>query len=240
MWHFQQAEVRLTLPMAAPRLRNKYQVAHRTRARPSMPGGWQMRQRVLHSMLVVAVVVSALGALCLTAPPACASPAPITLALVTSLTGPSAPETSSDPAGFLARIDLQNAAGGVNGHKLVPLVIDDQTSPAADRDGRAERVVQGGNRHRVGQPALLPRCQVPPGARSARDRVLYGRARVGSAALYEHVLVGPRQRRPLLSRQHPGGEDPQGIRRLRNRLLRLQHLPELVARGGPDRQVVRI
>ena len=64
------------------------------------------------------------------APSASASPAPITLALVTSLTGPSAPETSSDPAGFLARIALQNAEGGVNGHKLVPLVIDDQTSPS--------------------------------------------------------------------------------------------------------------
>jgi branched-chain amino acid transport system substrate-binding protein len=62
--------------------------------------------------------------------PAAASPAPITLALVTSLTGPSAPETASSPAGFLARIDLQNAEGGVDGHKLVPLVIDDQTNPS--------------------------------------------------------------------------------------------------------------
>jgi branched-chain amino acid transport system substrate-binding protein len=57
------------------------------------------------------------------------APAPITLALVTSLTGASAPETASSPAGFLARIDLQNAGGGVDGHRLVPLVIDDQTSP---------------------------------------------------------------------------------------------------------------
>ena len=32
-------------------------------------------------------------------------------------------------AGFNARIALQNAQGGVNGHKLVPLVIDDQTNP---------------------------------------------------------------------------------------------------------------
>jgi branched-chain amino acid transport system substrate-binding protein len=50
------------------------------------------------------------------------------LALVTSLTGPSAPETANSPAGFLARIDLQNAEGGVDGHRLVPLVLDDQTS----------------------------------------------------------------------------------------------------------------
>jgi branched-chain amino acid transport system substrate-binding protein len=81
-------------------------------------------------MLVAAVLGPALGALNLAAPSASASPAPITLALVTSLTGPSSPETSSDPAGFLARIALQNAEGGVNGHKLIPLVIDDQTSPS--------------------------------------------------------------------------------------------------------------
>ena len=81
-------------------------------------------------MLVAAVLGPALGALSLNVPSASASPAPITLALVTSLTGPSAPETSTDPAGFLARIALQNAEGGVNGHKLIPLVIDDQTNPS--------------------------------------------------------------------------------------------------------------
>lgn len=55
--------------------------------------------------------------------------APITLALITSLTGPGAPETATSPAGFLARIALQNAEGGVHGHKIVPIVLDDQTSP---------------------------------------------------------------------------------------------------------------
>jgi branched-chain amino acid transport system substrate-binding protein len=73
---------------------------------------------------------SVVGAFGLVAPAAASSPAPITLALVSSLTGPSAPETASDPAGFIARIDLQNAEGGVNGHKLIPLVIDDQTNPS--------------------------------------------------------------------------------------------------------------
>ena len=76
------------------------------------------------------IVGSAVGAFGLVAPAAASSPAPITLALVSSLTGPSAPETASDPAGFIARIDLQNAEGGVNGHKLIPLVIDDQTNPS--------------------------------------------------------------------------------------------------------------
>jgi branched-chain amino acid transport system substrate-binding protein len=82
--------------------------------------------------VLVALPLVTLGA---TAAPPQASPSPaagvpITLALITPLTGPSAPETSNDPAGFLARIDLQNAQGGVNGHKLVPLVIDDQTNPS--------------------------------------------------------------------------------------------------------------
>jgi ABC-type branched-subunit amino acid transport system substrate-binding protein len=89
-----------------------------------------MQRRIRNSVLVAAVLVPVVGALSPSAPPASASSAPITLALVTSLTGPSAPETASDPAGFLARIALQNAEGGVSGHKLVPLVIDDQTSPS--------------------------------------------------------------------------------------------------------------
>jgi len=64
-----------------------------------------------------------------TAAPAAASPAPITIAYVTSVTGPGGSEDGTSPGAFKARIALQNAEGGVNGHKLVPLVIDDQTSP---------------------------------------------------------------------------------------------------------------
>jgi len=65
----------------------------------------------------------------LAAAPASASGSPITLAYITSLTGPGSPEDAGTQAGFIARIDLQNSMGGVNGHKLVPLVIDDQSSP---------------------------------------------------------------------------------------------------------------
>ncbi len=128
--------------MGPPRLRNKYQVTL-SKALPSTPGGRKMRRRVRKSMLVIAVLGPVLGALSLSVPSAAASPAPITLALVTSLTGPSAPETSSDPAGFLARIALQNAEGGVNGHKLVPLVIDDQTSPSEIVTGVQSAISKG-------------------------------------------------------------------------------------------------
>jgi branched-chain amino acid transport system substrate-binding protein len=58
--------------------------------------------------------------------------APITIAFITSRTGLAAPLFQEAPQGFLARVALQNAEGGVNGHKLVPLVIDDQTSPSQD------------------------------------------------------------------------------------------------------------
>jgi branched-chain amino acid transport system substrate-binding protein len=59
-----------------------------------------------------------------------ASPAPITLAYITDLTGEGASQNGDSASGFQARIALQNAMGGVNGHKIVPLVIDDQTNPS--------------------------------------------------------------------------------------------------------------
>jgi branched-chain amino acid transport system substrate-binding protein len=69
--------------------------------------------------------------------------APITIALITSLTSPAATEFASDPSGFLARVDLQNANGGINGHRLVPLVIDDETSPTAINTAVDEAISKG-------------------------------------------------------------------------------------------------
>jgi len=60
---------------------------------------------------------------------ASASGSPITIAMISSLTGQGASEFSIAPVGFNARIALQNAEGGVNGHKLSGIVLDDQTSP---------------------------------------------------------------------------------------------------------------
>jgi ABC-type branched-subunit amino acid transport system substrate-binding protein len=61
---------------------------------------------------------------------ASAAPAPLTIAYITDLTGEGASENGTSSAGFKARIALENAEGGVNGHKLVPLIIDDQTDPS--------------------------------------------------------------------------------------------------------------
>ena len=57
------------------------------------------------------------------------SGAPIKIALITSQTGSDASSDGHAPSGFLARIDAQNAKGGVNGHQIDPIVFDDQTSP---------------------------------------------------------------------------------------------------------------
>jgi branched-chain amino acid transport system substrate-binding protein len=89
------------------------------------------RRGTLVTAALVACTVGSVSAVGLTAGPASAatSKAPITLALITSLTGEAGPQFSEAPIGFRARIALQNAEGGVNGHKVIPLVIDDQTSP---------------------------------------------------------------------------------------------------------------
>jgi len=57
-----------------------------------------------------------------------AAASPIKIALITSETGIAASEFATSPQGFLARVDLQNAEGGVNGHMIDPIVINDQGS----------------------------------------------------------------------------------------------------------------
>jgi branched-chain amino acid transport system substrate-binding protein len=74
---------------------------------------------------------------------AAASRQPLTIAYITSLTGLGASQDGGSQAGFLARIDLQNSMGGVHGHKLVPMVIDDQTSPTAVVTGVQDAISKG-------------------------------------------------------------------------------------------------
>jgi ABC-type branched-subunit amino acid transport system substrate-binding protein len=74
---------------------------------------------------------------------ASAAPAPIKIALISSLTGEAASEFSTTALGFNARIALQNAMGGVNGHKIEGIVIDDQTSPTADPTAVQDAISKG-------------------------------------------------------------------------------------------------
>ena len=92
------------------------------------PSGPRHRRAV--SVVAAAMAAAPLSLLATATAPAAASPAPITIAYITDLTGEGGSENAASPAGFNARIELQNAEGGVNGHKLVGLVIDDQTSPS--------------------------------------------------------------------------------------------------------------
>jgi branched-chain amino acid transport system substrate-binding protein len=60
---------------------------------------------------------------------AATSGTPLTIVMITSLTGEGSSEFSQSAAGFDARVALQNAEGGVHGHKITGVVLDDQTSP---------------------------------------------------------------------------------------------------------------
>jgi branched-chain amino acid transport system substrate-binding protein len=90
------------------------------------------RVRTLGSVVTAAVVGLPLAVMATSSAPtpAFASGSPITIAYITSVTGEGGAEDGTSPAGFEARLDMQNAEGGVDGHKLVPLIIDDQTNPS--------------------------------------------------------------------------------------------------------------
>ena len=92
------------------------------------------------ALTTLAGLLAGAGAL---ARPAAAAASPITIAYVSSLTGPGSPEYVNSQKAFLARIDQQDAAGGVHGHKLVPLIVDDETSPTAVVTGVQDALSKG-------------------------------------------------------------------------------------------------
>lgn len=53
---------------------------------------------------------------------------PIKLGVLTSMTGPAAPDFDTMELGFKARLGLQNAEGGVDGHRLQSVTADDTSS----------------------------------------------------------------------------------------------------------------
>lgn len=64
--------------------------------------------------------------------PASPSPSesPLNITYISSLTGPAATEYGNSQQGCMARVDLQNSEGGVNGRKIHLSVFDDQTNPS--------------------------------------------------------------------------------------------------------------
>ena len=81
---------------------------------------------------ILAVTITALtgGMLVTVATPASSSDTPLNITYITSLTGPAASEYGNSQQGCVARVDLQNAEGGVNGRKIDLSVVDDETNPA--------------------------------------------------------------------------------------------------------------
>jgi branched-chain amino acid transport system substrate-binding protein len=72
---------------------------------------------------------------------ASAAKAPIVIGMMTDETGGAASSYVDAQDGAIARIDAQNAAGGVDGHKLVLDIEDDQSSPAGFAEA-AQTLVQ--------------------------------------------------------------------------------------------------
>jgi branched-chain amino acid transport system substrate-binding protein len=94
--------------------------------------------------LATATSLSLVGAVGLTTESASAATAsPITIALVCTCSGAGGPEYQGVPGAFRARVDFQNANGGVNGHKISTLVLDDQTSPTQASTAVQEAVSHG-------------------------------------------------------------------------------------------------
>ena len=77
--------------------------------------------------LIATAVVT--GLLAFSAEPGSAAGAPLNVTYISSLTGPGASEYGNSQQGCQARVDLQNAQGGVNGRKIDLSVVDDQTNP---------------------------------------------------------------------------------------------------------------
>ena len=104
-----------------------------------------MRHIRLKSSVATGLVAGMLGMILVgvVPSPASAAPAPLKIALVTSETGIASQEVSGDQVGFLARIALQNANGGVHGHKLVPIVINDQSSLTTVVTGVQDAISKG-------------------------------------------------------------------------------------------------
>jgi branched-chain amino acid transport system substrate-binding protein len=74
---------------------------------------------------------------------AAAAGSPITIAFISSLSGAAASQYQNSDVAFRARLDLQNAKGGVHGHQLVPLVIDDQTNPTTNQTAVQDAISKG-------------------------------------------------------------------------------------------------
>ena len=99
----------------------------------SHPSRNRLELKLLHlvktGMLVAAITILAAAMLVAVAAPAPSSGTPLNITYISSLTGPAASEFGNSQQGCVARVDLQNAEGGVDGRKIDLSVVDDETNP---------------------------------------------------------------------------------------------------------------
>ncbi|HLN15590.1 MAG TPA: ABC transporter substrate-binding protein [Acidimicrobiales bacterium] len=98
-------------------------------------------------LVKVAVVATMLGWLAaafgFSAGSAGASGTPLKIAFITSQTGVASSEFQGSQQGFLARVALQNAEGGVNGQKIDPIVLNDQSGTSTVAAAVNDAISQG-------------------------------------------------------------------------------------------------
>ncbi len=105
-----------------------------------MVRGRSIRVAVLASSIVIASFVTSATAGAATPGVAAKS---ITLGLITELTGPGAAPGTGMVQSAEARIDQQNAEGGIYGRKIKLIVEDDQTNPEADKTATSALISKG-------------------------------------------------------------------------------------------------
>jgi len=98
---------------------------------------------VRNGLLAASVISLGAATLVAVASPASSSGAPLNITYISSLTGPAASEFGDSQQGCVARVDLQNAEGGVNGRKINLSVVDDETNPTLTSTA-VERAISNG------------------------------------------------------------------------------------------------
>ncbi len=153
------------------------------------------------------------------------SGSPITLVMITSLTGEGSSEFSNAPAGFNARIALQNAEGGIDGHKIIGRRPRRPDQPDGDRDGRPGR---RSPRTRSGivstSPLFFLADKYPQQAGMPVTGGFFDGPEWGTPAVHEHVRLRRGQRRRQVPGQHRHRRLHEGARRHGRLLLRLRDL----------------
>ena len=184
--------------------------------------------RLMKSGFLAAVIATLSAAsLVVLAAPASSSGSPLDITYISSLTGPGASEYANSQLGCVARVDLQNAEGGIEWEKGESVDPGRRDEPDTDFDRGQKRNRQGCGRDRRQLTALLFGREIRPTGRDARDRKLFRWSRVGGPALHQHVRCVPGERRS-------GRSSEQHLRKLFEvtwgndyRHLRLRRVPEL-------------